>query len=323
MGQRVSGHHHQPCRFERAGPANRVERVLQVVSSSSNHGAGFTQRSHSSEPSRHRDMAATLQKQVGVGKCDDRNARLGNEFGNAALLSSRLHSEAHTVARSDGQFEPSQRQFGEIDQPEHVRVECFVGVEVHAETVLGGQVHQPLGRGSERPTLEVRNTADEIYPGLGCVPSKRALIGTRTAHQRPTDQRDNLDIDDVGNTPLHFHKRLDARQAVFNGGIGMTSNRRKTVAGHQSGRSLGTFDRFADGEQMTILPHCCDRAHQITGRVLNSLRQKRLVEMCMRFHRCWQKYVASEVGCLLSIGFDEVTNRGNDAVDDAHILFEV
>ena len=95
VGQQVGGDDHQAGGLQRVAPADRVERVLQVVGA----GRDVTPAARSALTAvSARGIAtwhaAALEEQVGLGEGDDTDPGRGDLLGHLALALLGLHAEA-------------------------------------------------------------------------------------------------------------------------------------------------------------------------------------------------------------------------------------
>jgi hypothetical protein len=97
----VRREHHEHRRLERARPAHRIERILQVVRTCGDGDAGAAQRIDSGEPARDGLAVASTEPQVGVGECDDPDVRRRHQLGDSLLLGGAALPQADAVARGD------------------------------------------------------------------------------------------------------------------------------------------------------------------------------------------------------------------------------
>ncbi len=277
----------------------RVEGILQVVGAGRHLDAGGSQVGHGGEPSRHRGVATTLEEEVGVGERDHTDSGRCDRARRSARRSRlRLHTEADAVAgrRPDGR-NPRGHQSSQIHESARRRVERLVGVQVDADTVIDRRLQKELGRSERVAALEMRSTRPRgRHRPRAASTQQRSLVGAAEAHDRPATQRDDLDIDDIGDASLHLDERLDASQSVLERGVGMAAYRPIPVRCHQTGCAFGPFDGFVDADQVSVRSHGGDGPHQVTGRVHDPLCEERLVEVGMRFDGCGHEQVPVEFG---------------------------
>ena len=166
----------------------------------------------------------------------------------------------------------------------------------------------------------MRTPADQVGSGIERIVQQGALVRARLPDDGPVAQRDDLDVDEVGDPPPHLAQGLDTAQAVIGGEIGVGPHEAIAVAGHETRRSLRAFDDVLDAEQVAVGPHRLDRAHQVTVGVRDLLGQECLVEMRVWFDRRRRQQVAREVERFVSCRSDRRSDLGDHSVDDQHVV---
>ena len=132
-------------------------------------------------------------------------------------------------------------------------------------------------------------------PGLERLAEQRPVRRPGDAGHRPAAQRDDLDVDHVGDAALDLEQRLDAAQPVLLRRVGVGADGGEPVGGHQPRRPFRPFDDVGHVEQMPVGLHRQDRAHQVAGRVLDALGEERLVEVGVGLDGGGEQQVALEV----------------------------
>ena len=167
-------------------------------------------------------------------------------------------------------------------------------------------VEQHLGGAPRAVALEVGAAADEIGPDVEGGAEQGPLVGAvRTGH-RPPAQRDDLDVDDVGDAVAQRHQRLDAGQAVVQRRVGVRAHGAHAVGGEQAGRPLGPLEGLGHVQPVAGGPHRVDGAEQVAGLVRHHVGQERLVEVGVRFDGGREQEVAAQLDDVVAVG------RGRD-----------
>ncbi len=124
---------------------------------------------------------------------------------------------------------------------------------------------------------------------------QRALVGTGGTGHRPSAQRDDLDVDDVGDSITHVEERFDRGEPVLDRHVGVGANCREAVRRHQASGALGPVGCVRNGEQMAARAHRLDRTDEIAGRIVDDLGEECLVEVGMGFGRRREEDPARQV----------------------------
>ena len=133
------------------------------------------------------------------------------------------------MARRDRLVKASSDHLGKFGQAGRGRVERLVSVQVDANAVIGGCLQEKFGRTKRVTTLKVRASADEISSRPQRVVQQSPLIGASGPHHWPAAQRHDLDVDHVGNPAFYFEERLDTRETLLQGRVGVAAHGSKTV----------------------------------------------------------------------------------------------
>ena len=250
LGLEVGGEHHQRGRLERARPAERVERVLQVVGAGGDDDAGLAQRPHRGDargasPAGARGPAGRGWWPAGRR----RRCRRRPPLRRPPAGGQRLHAEADAVAGRDRVLEPGRRdERGELGQAVDVGVERLVGVQVEPDAVLGGELRYisvadrvSCSRCGQPPT---RSAPDAIASRSSARWSAPSATG-----DRPAAQGHDLHVDDVGDPVADLDQRLDAAQAVVERDVDVGPHGAVALAGEQAGRPFGPLGRVLDVER--------------------------------------------------------------------------
>ena len=211
-------------RLERARPAQRVERILQVVGAGGDDDAGVEQRPHRGEPAGHRLLVvAALEVQVRRRQGDDGDAGGGDGLGDRPLPLGRLHAEADAVARRDRAANPvAVDERGEVGEPVDGRRRasrrCAGRRRRRARRRSRGTISvaarvPPASRCGQPPTRSA--------PAASASRSRARWSAPRRPGDRPAAQGDDLDVDHVGDAAAHLDERLDAAQPVVERRVGV------------------------------------------------------------------------------------------------------
>ena len=126
----MSRQDHERGRLERATAPNRIERILEVVATSSDHGAGPPQCVHRGHSTGHGLlMLAPLQVQVRRRQGNHGDTDGSYELGDFALAVRWAHAKADAVTGGHRVREARRRdQLRQFGQPVELQVERLVGV---------------------------------------------------------------------------------------------------------------------------------------------------------------------------------------------------
>ena len=198
-------------------------------------------------------------------------------------------------------------------------VEVFVGVQVDGQPQLAGELEaERLHR--HRVGGQVRDAADHVGPG-----------GHRFAQQGPVgprrEQRDDLQVEHVGEPCAHLGQRGDAHDLHVVGHVDMGTDRRTTVGKESSGGPLGAFDDVVEGELWAVGRPRLDRPLQVARGVRHAVGAERLVEVGVGLGRRREQQPPAEVGDgVARLGAERrgalsttCLDRGDDAVGAAHV----
>ena len=300
MRQVVGDQHHQRRGLERAGPAHRVEGILQVVGASSDRDAGAPERIDGGEPAGHGLLVAAAEPQVGVGERDHPDAGGGDEFGDALLLDRVTLAEADAVAGGDLVREPGEYLAGQVLQAHHARIERLVGVQVDADAGVRRDLEKHVGGPFDLAVavhviLQVGAATDDIGTCGDRISQQGAVLCSGGADDRRAGQRHDLDVDQVGDSSAHLDECLDVAEAAELDGVGVGANGDVPVGRHQAHGALGSFDDVVDGDPVAHRDHRIDGAGEVARAVLDAFGEECLVEMGVRFDGRWEQQRSVEV----------------------------
>ena len=169
--------------------------------------------------------------------------------------------------------------------------------------MVGRDLQQRLRGRPRAARVEVWCSADEVCTGGECVNEQRTLALTLGSADRPSAQRDHLDVDHVRHAAAHLDERLDAAQPMVHRRVGVAADSGEAVGGEQTGRPLGTLDRVFDAELAAGSHHRLHGTQQITGAIRHALGEERLVEVGVRLDRREREQVPGEgAGLVLRRG---------------------
>ena len=171
---------------------------------------------------------------------------------------------------------------------------------IESSTSVAARV-APRRRGAREDVLEVRASADEVGADIERRRQQGTVFGAGGPGDRRAGERHDLHVDHVGDALAGQGQRLDARQAVVGGDVGVGAHGAVAVARHQAGSPLGPLGGLLDGQLRPGRHHRRDRPDQIAGEVHHRLGEERLVEVGVRLDGGGQQQVAGEVD-LLGVG---------------------
>ncbi len=242
------------------------------------------------------------------------------ELRDALLLGRAALAEAHAVRGRHRERESGEHLAGEVLQTEDRRIERLVGVEIDPDAGLRSDLQQHIGGGLDvAVVLQVGTPADEVGAGGQCIAQERPMVGAGGPDHRAPGQRDDLDIDHVGNAAADLDEREGVHQPSVHGGVGVGPHGDVAVGGHEACRPFGAFDDVVRVDLAVEADHGIDGAAEITGDVLGPFGEEGLVEMGMGLHCGRQEQVAAEIDRDVCRRRDLGADLGDHTVDDEHV----
>ena len=105
----------------------------------------------------------------------------------------------------------ARHEAGEVAQPQHLRIERLVDVEVDRAARRG--CHLQAGfEAAEAVVVEVRAPAGDVDAQVERVAEQRAMVRARQPRSRKRCERDDLDVDEVAELLAYLDERLHAAQ---------------------------------------------------------------------------------------------------------------
>ena len=154
---------HQSRSIQRITPADRVERVLEVVAAGGHAHARIAKVLDRGESPGHRRLhVAALEKEVRLWQRHDTNAGLREFCRRFPLSSDVLHAETHAMAGRHPAVEPGcDHALGEIRERRALGVGVLICMQVEWNAQFTGEVDQ-RSIGEQRVVVEVRTTTDDV-----------------------------------------------------------------------------------------------------------------------------------------------------------------
>ncbi len=223
--------------------AHRVEGILEIVGTGGDGNSGATECIDRGESTGDRLLTAATEPEVGVRERDHADAGGRHELGDALLLGGDVLAEAHAVRGRHRQREPGEHLAGEVLQAEDRRIERLVGVEIDADTGLCGDLQQHIGGGLDvAVVLQVGAPPTRSAPAAERVPEQRPVVGAGGSDHGAAGQRDDLDVDHVGDAAPDLDEREGVHQPAVHGGVGVGPYGDVSVGGHEACRPFGPLD---------------------------------------------------------------------------------
>ncbi len=132
-------------------------------------------------------------------------------------------------------------------------------------------------------------------------------------------QRDDLDVDHVGDAAPDLDECEGVHQPAVHGGVGVGPHGDVAVRGHQPCRSFCPLDDVVRVDLAVEADHGIDGAAEIAGDVLGPFGEERLVEMGMGLDGGRQEQLAVEIDRDVSGRRDPRADLGDHTVDDEHV----